>query len=152
MKNKNKSKTIKNGTTLQTRDEFLYSGKDYAGKPGYESRGLYRRVVVVDSEKTDNLAVVKLLGADKAGKPKKNKVTPLPHYQKGGSVFRPFIETHDNTNNPIRIGEKFTRNRTKHNMSKHDTNSIKIACFRKAPKSIRKDNRKKAQRMKKRSP
>lgn len=58
-KRKNVSQKIPNGRTLQTRDEF-FEGQEKYRKPGYENKGLYRKVVVVDSNRADELAVVKL--------------------------------------------------------------------------------------------
>ena len=53
---KNVSQKIPNGRTLQTRDEF-FEGQEKYRKPGYENKGLYRKVVVVDSNRADELAV-----------------------------------------------------------------------------------------------
>ena len=58
-KRTNVSQKIPNGRTLQTRDEF-FEGQEKYRKPGYENKGLYRKVVVVDSNRADELAVVKL--------------------------------------------------------------------------------------------
>ena len=58
-KKRNVSKTISNGTILHTRDEYFYLSSGYR-KPGYANKGNYRKVVVVDSNKNDDLAVVKL--------------------------------------------------------------------------------------------
>ena len=63
--NKNISKTIPNGTILQTRDEYLHNESNYR-KPGYANKGNYRKVAVVDSNCNDELAVVKLYS--KSGK------------------------------------------------------------------------------------
>ncbi len=68
-KRKNVSQTIPNGRTLQTRDEFFEGKADYR-KPGYEDKGHYRKVVVVDSNRKNELAVVKLT-TSKKGKPRR---------------------------------------------------------------------------------
>lgn len=132
-KRKNVSQKIPNGRTLQTRDEFLEGQGDYR-KPGYENKGLYRKVVVVDSNRADELAVVKLT-TSKQG-------TPLPDYQKGKSKYRPFIETKDNENKPIKIGVKFHSNKPTKDMSQKDVNQIKRDSIK------RKDNQDKLRKLK----
>lgn len=63
-KRKNVSQKIPNGRTLQTRDEHFEGQKNYR-KPGYENKGDYRRVVVIDSNRDDELAVIKLTTSKK---------------------------------------------------------------------------------------
>ena len=82
---RNVSKNIRNGTILQTRDEYLHNEGSYR-KKGYEKKGNYRKVAVIDSNRNDELAVVKL-------------------YSKGGeelkgtkSRYKPFVEALDNEN------------------------------------------------------
>ena len=130
---KNISQKIPNGRTLQTRDEFL-EGQGKYRKPGYENKGLYRKVVVVDSNRADELAVVKLTTS--------NQGTPLPDYQQGKSKYRPFIETKDNDNKPIKIGKKFHSNKPTKDMSQKDVNQIKRDSV------VRKDNRDKLRKLK----
>ena len=52
-KHKNISKTIKNGTVLQTRDEYIFGSKGYI-KPGYQNKGNYRKVAFVDSNRKND--------------------------------------------------------------------------------------------------
>ncbi len=115
-KRKNVSQKIPNGRTLQTRDEFFFGDTKYR-KPGYEGKGLYRIVVVIDSNRKDELAVVKLTTSKKG----KN----LPDYQKGKSNYRPYVRTKDDENKPIKVGEKFVENRKKKDVSQKDVNTIK---------------------------
>ena len=58
-KSKNVSKTVRNGTILRTRDEYFKGDKNYR-KPGYEKAGHYRAAAVVDTNRDDELALVKL--------------------------------------------------------------------------------------------
>ena len=109
---KNVSRKIKNGTTLQTRDEYLESGKNYK-KPGYEKKGNYRKVVVVDSNRNNELAVVKL--STKGKRIQKEKKTR----------FKPFVETKDNENKPIKVGKKFIQNKPKKSLTKKQVSQIK---------------------------
>lgn len=119
-KNKNISRRVGIGTTLQTRDESLLSGKNYK-KPGYENKGKYRRVVVVDSNREDDLAVVKLTTS--------NKATKVGAYQEGKAKYKPVLETRTNKNKPIRVGKDFKKNRKSRNVAKHEVNQIKKDLF-----------------------
>ena len=130
---KNISQKIPNGRTLQTRDEF-FEGQEKYRKPGYENKGLYRKVVVVDSNRADELAVVKLT-TSKQG-------TALPDYQQGKSKYRPFVATKDDENKPIKVGKKFLPNKQQKDVSQKDVNQIKKDSIK------RKDNRNKLRELK----
>lgn len=135
---KNVSKTIPNGRTLQTRDEYFAGQKKYR-KPGYESKGHYRKVVVIDSNDLDDLAVVKLTTSPKG-------VTL--DYGNGKSKFRPFVLTEDNDGQPIRAGNKFVENKPNKDLSKRDVTKIKSESFKTSSHS--KENRRRVRVMKKR--
>ncbi len=113
-RDKNVSNTIPNGRTLQTRDENFYGHKNYR-KSGYEKKGNYRKVVVIDSNDLDELAVVKLTTSDKGIK---------LQYSNGKSKFKPFVETLDDTSAPIKVGKKFLPNSSKKDMSNADIEKI----------------------------
>jgi hypothetical protein len=130
-RNRNISKNVPNGTILHTRDEYLKDSGAYR-KPGYKNKGNYRKVVVVDSNRNDDLAVVKL-------------------YSKSGeelfdtdSRYKPFVETLDDENNRIRVGWKFIRKNQR--LSKRNVAKIKKDCFTN-PK-YRYKNKKKVRRIK----
>ena len=53
-KRKNKSTKISDGRTIQTRDNYLEGGENYS-KEGYEDKGLYRLMIVLGSNKKDEL-------------------------------------------------------------------------------------------------
>ncbi len=130
-KKKNISKTVKNGTILQTRDEYLHNEGNYR-KPGYKNKGNYRKVIVVDSNRNDELAVVKLYsknGTSLVGTPSK---------------YKPFVETLDNENNRIKISKKFINNGQK--LSNSNVSTIKKDSFT-TPK-VRHKNKKKVRRLK----
>ena len=93
-KNKNVSKTVPTGTILQTRDEYFQGSGNYR-KPGYQNKGLYRKAVVIDSNRFDELAVVK--GTTKG----------IDLKVKEFATYKPFIETKDNKGKPIKINKKF---------------------------------------------
>lgn len=99
-KNKNKSKKVPNGTIVQTRDEY-FKGEENYRKPGYQSKGNYRKAVVVDSNKNDELALVKLTTSKKA------KTT------KRGRRYKPYILTEDDNLNRIKESKKFIIKRRK---------------------------------------
>ncbi|MBO5328626.1 MAG: hypothetical protein J6B04_05595 [Clostridia bacterium] len=137
-KRKNVSQTIPLGRTIQTRDEYLGpDNKDYR-KPGYENKGYYRAAVIVDSNRAGDLAVVKLTTS--------NKGKTIPDRTK--SKYRPFVETKDEEDNPIRIGKKFKENPPKNDLSKKAVSEIKRRTFRKSSEA--KDNRDKVRELKNR--
>ena len=141
-RNKNVSKTIPNGRTLQTRDEFLESGKGKKNiKPNHpEPNDLYRRVVVVDSNRKNEVAVVKLTTKGK------NK---LPNYGRGRSSFKPIVEIRDNQGNFISIdGVKFKENKQKKDLSKKDVSFVKKKSFVKSNPKTREQNRTRARELK----
>ena len=112
---RNISQSIPNGTIVHTRDEY-FKGQSFFRKPGYESRGNYRKSVVVDSNRNDELALVKL--GTSSGK-------ELPNYAAGKSKYRPIVLTLDDKGNRIKIGHKFARKGVSSEMSIRDVNNIK---------------------------
>ena len=128
---RNVSKNVRNGTILQTRDEYLHNEGSYR-KKGYEKKGNYRKVAVIDSNRNDELAIVKLYS--KSGEELKGTK----------SRYKPFVETLDNENKRIRVGKKFIPNGQK--LSKENVSTIKKDCFTN-PK-VRYKNRKKVRRIK----
>ena len=122
-KRKNVSQKVPNGRTLQTRDEFLESGKGKTNiKPEHpNSKDLYRRVGVVDSNRNDELVVIKL---STKGRHK------LSNYLNGKSTYNAIIEIHDNDGKPIKIdGIKFQENKPFRDISKRDITKIKKDCM-----------------------
>lgn len=140
-KRKNKSKSIPSGRTFQTRDEYFYGQQNYR-KPGYENNKVYyRRVVVVDSNSDNQLAVVKLTG---------NKGKIINNYQKGKSGYKPFVLTLDDKGNPIKKGFKFKENKQKYDISKTDVNNIRKDLFNNNKLHITEKNRKRVRMLKNR--
>ena len=129
-KNRNVSKNIPNGTILHTRDEYIYGSQNYR-KPGYQSKGNYRKVAVVDSNRHDDLAVVKMTTKGKT----------LPGEK---STYKPFVETLDDKGKPIRIGSRFISRGAK--LSKKAISIIKRDSFKDS--KTRKRNRRKVRDMK----
>lgn len=111
-KSKNVSKSVKNGTILRSRDEYFKGAKDYR-KPGYESKGNYRATAVVDTNRKDQLALVKLTTSEKA----------IPLDEKGG--FRAYILTQDENGRPIKVSGKFVPDKRGKTLTKQQVNRIK---------------------------
>jgi hypothetical protein len=112
---KNISKNVPNGKIVHTDDKYFYKSG------GYSKR---RMAVVVDSNKNNDLAIVKLTTSEK-GK-------AIRGYKKGKSRFRPNVYTYDNEGKPIRLDSrdngkrKFVLDDRKTNdMSKKDVNFVK---------------------------
>lgn len=119
LKSKNISSKVSNGVIVQTRDEYFAGKKNYK-KNGYENKGNYRKSVVVDSNRKDELALIKLISTSHKGhKTNNNK-----------SKFRPFIETLDDEYKPIKLSSKFIK--TKKRLSKNDVDNIKIISLKHA--------------------
>ena len=134
-KNRNISKRIPNGLILQTRDEF-FEGQGNYKKPGYQNtKTFYRKAIVVDSNKKDELAVIK--GTTKPGDNIQGTKTNVRYY----------VEILDDENNPIKLGKKFISSKEK--ISEKCANSIKHNAINNiANKSLRKRNRKKLRQLK----
>ena len=117
---KNVSRYILPGRTVQTRDEFFYGAKNYR-KPGYENKGYYRKGLVVDSNRKDELVIVKLH--------KPNQSLPIPGSK---STYKPYVETKDDDGKPIKIGVKFKLNKDNSSttISKHGVSEVKKVVFR----------------------
>ena len=118
-KRKNVSQNILPGRTIQTRDEFFEGAKDYL-KPGYENKGYYRKGLVVDSNRDDELVIVKLHKPDQS--------LSIPGSK---STFKPYVEVKDDDGNPIKIGKKFVLNSNtpSKTISKHGVAEVKKVVF-----------------------
>ena len=143
---KNVSKTIPNGRTLQTRDEYLESGKGKNNiKPEHPNpKDLYRRVGVIDSNRNDELAVIKL---STKGRHK------IEEYLDGKSKFKAFIEISDNNGSRIKIDNlRFIENSTSRDLTSKQVNKIKKICLsdRETSKTLLKENRSKVRILKNR--
>ena len=105
---KNVSKTIQKGDRIQTRDNHLESGAGYV-QPGYENGkgGNYRPGVVIDTNRNDELAIIKLTSEKNIFGNRKKGVIQLVSYDNGKSWYKPYVETKDDKGMPIKIGEKF---------------------------------------------
>lgn len=136
-KQKNISKKVPIGSTLQTRDEYLASGKGRKNiKPDHPNqKDLYRRVGVVDSNQNNELAIIKL------GTKGRHK---LEKYLSGKSTYNAFIEITDNEGRKIKIdGAKFIRNPSYKDLSKKEVNDMKKKALtdKQTSKNLRRENK-----------
>lgn len=132
-KRKNVSQNIPNGTILQTRDEYLCGQKNYR-KPGYANKGNYRKVVVIDSNRNNDVAIVKLYSHSGKELPSKK------------SRYKPFVETLDDNHQRIKVSRKFVPNGQK--LDKTDVLTIKKDSF--TSPTVRHKNKKKVRKIKER--
>lgn len=143
-KQKNISKKIPNGRTLQTRDEYLGSGKNKGNiKPEHPNpKDLYRRVGVIDSNNKDELAIIKLGTKGRYS---------LENYLTGKSKYNAFIEIEDNKGNRIKIdGIKFVENSNKRDLSQKEIKEMKKKALKDKETSsrLKLDNKQKLHKLK----
>lgn len=105
---------------MQTRDEWLEESDGYK-KEGYEKKGNYRKVAVLD-ENEGKYLVVKTTVGGKGAKPlldeKKSKYKP-----------NLYVYTSDDEGNPIRPGRKFIPNGQKKDLSERDVKLLTDVAF-----------------------
>ena len=145
-KQKNISKKVPIGRTLQTRDEYLGSGKGKKNiKPDHPNpNDLYRRVGVVDSNNQNELAIMKLGTKGRHS---------LENYLAGKSKYNAYIEIADDKGNRIKIdGVKFVENSRKRDISKKDVAEMKKNALKSKETSarLRKENKQKLHKLKNR--
>lgn len=134
-KRKNVSQKILNGTMIHTRDEYLGSAHGFNKNGATE---YYRQAIVVDSNRKNDLALIKLTTSDKG--------ESVPGLKK--SKYKPYIETKDNEGRPIRISKKFIKGRKKQKISAAIANDMKKTAV--IDKREGEKNRNKLKRLKKR--
>ena len=120
------------GRTLSTEDKYL---------PGWKSmkKNKKRRVVVIDKNSKNELAVVKLSSEPRSSRGEKfpNK-TRLPKYternknKEKDSYFKHFVEIEDNEKKPIKVNEKFRVNPKNMDVDIEEVNKIRKTIFSKA--------------------
>lgn len=115
---RNRSQLYHNGRTLKTQDKYLPTDK----KGKSDNLKDKRHVVIVDSNKNDELAVVRLTTQNQSN------TTKLPTYKKGNkktTFFKNFVETKDNENKPIKIdNKKFIKNDREMDLNKNELNKV----------------------------
>lgn len=130
---KNVSQKIKNGTTILTRDEFFedhnnYRKEEYVNRPDV----FYRSATVLDSNRNNELALVKQQSNGKFSVKKKNGKV---------SYYNTYIKTKDDEGKPIKLGTKFKRANPKYDVSTQKANTMKKHCVKSPNKKIAYENR-----------
>lgn len=137
----NVSTRYPNGRTLKTQDKYLPTDK----KGKSDNPKASRRVVVIDSNKKDELAVVKLTTS------KQPNTSPLPNYNQGNGKptrFKHFVETQDNEGKPIKVdGEKFKENPWAYDLTPRQVENVKQQVLKHTAQA--QENKKKIAAMKK---
>ena len=133
-KRKNVSQKVKNGTAILTRDEFFEDNNNYR-KDKYKDKPnvYYREATVVDSNRNDELAIIKHQSSGKFSV--KNKA-------KQKRTYNTYIKTKDDEGKPIKIGKKFKRANPKYDVTEKKANKMKKQSVKSSNKQIAKDNRK----------
>ena len=116
LKNKNVSKKVKNGTLVLTRDEFLIDNNNYKKTKHNSDNKLYRSTYVVDSNRDDELALIKIHSGGK--KSILNKAKNIEKYNA-------YVKTKDNEGRPIKLGKKFKRGNPKYDVTEQSANAMK---------------------------
>ena len=115
--NKNVSKHIKNGTMVMTRDEFFLDNNNYR-KPQYINNNvLYRDAFVIETNKNDELILVKVQSGGKL-----TVINKIGQKEK----YNAHLKRLDNEGKPIKLGDKFKRGNPKYDISEKEANIIKI--------------------------
>lgn len=123
MSRRNKSSKYPDGTIVQTRDEHLHRHGSSRHAPYSDSRhpnprDYYRTTVVVDSNRDDELALVK-------------KTTHGGKSPRG--TYSEHVEVLDHANNPIKNGRYFKV--TRRRISKENVNALRKQIFKSGPKA-----------------
>ena len=140
---KNVSRRVPNGRTFQTRDEYLLSGKGKKNiKPDHPNpKDLYRRVVAIDSNRFDELVIVK------TGTKGRHK---LPEYGNGKARYNAFVEIYDDRHKPLKANSRLVENKPSKDLSKAEVIKIKKDVYKNATTSekLRAQNKKLTRRVK----
>ena len=120
---KNVSKRYPNGRTIKTQDKYLPTDKK-----GKSTKPKTKRLVaIVDSNRYDELAVVRLTTQNQPN------TTELRTYKKGNgktTYFKHFVEIMDNEGNPIKIdGNKFIENPRAWDLSADEIEYVRRGVF-----------------------
>lgn len=129
-KNKNISRTIKNGTLVQVRDSYLEHGKNTKGR-----NQDYRVATVIDSNRNDEIGIVKRQHATNA-------------IEINGEFYNPNIKTKNKDNKPLKIDHQHVRIIRTRSYTERDANEIKRKALKEQSKNVRKPNKKRLRELK----
>ena len=133
-KRKNVSQKVRNGTTLQTRDEFFEDNNGFK-KDKYKDKPdiFYRNITVVDSNRNNELAVIKHQSSG---------MFSVKNNAKQDRKYNTYIKTKDNEGKPIKVGKKFKRANPNYDVTEKKANEMKKNSLKSSNKKINKQNRK----------
>ena len=129
-KNKNVSKTVPNGAFIITNDKFFYGTDGKSDKT--------RMATVIDSNKKDELAIVKYTTSKKHGRTFKNN--------KGLSRHSDTVYIKDDSGKPIKIDNKKFQANSKRDITQKQANEIKRRNVKES--KYQKANRKRLRQLK----
>lgn len=136
---KNVSQSIRNGTAIQTRDEFLEDGNGYT-KPSHKNDNvLYRELLTIETNRRGEVVVVKVQSGGK-----EEVINKSGQKEK----YNLYFKSKDSDGNPITLGKNFKRANPKYDISKKDANEIKKKAIKSSSSKVRKDNRNKLRELK----
>lgn len=128
---KNVSQTIRRGTVIKTRDEFLEDNNGYR-KPKYENTDtLYREFITLETNRKGEIVGVKVQSGGK------ESVFNLVGQEEKYNLI---LKSKDDEGNPIKLGKKYKRAKEKYSISEKDANNIKKDAVKHPNKYIRKQN------------
>lgn len=136
---KNISKTIKNGTVLKTRDEFLEDNNGYV-KPNHKNDNvLYREFITLETNRKGEVVGVKIQSGGKES---------VFNASMQEEKFNLILKSKDDKGKPIQLGDKFKRVKVKYHISEKDANKIKKDAINHPNSRIRKQNLNKLRELK----
>ena len=131
-KNKNISKTVPNGAFIITNDKFFYGTDGKSNKT--------RMATVIDSNKKDELAIVKFTSSKKHGRPFKNDKRLKRH---SDTVY-----IKDNSGKPIKIDNIKFKSNNRRDLTPKQANEIKRRNVKES--KFKNTNRKRLRQLKER--
>lgn len=130
---KNVSREIINGTVIMSRDEYFQDNNNFQ-KLKYKNKKdvLYRENIAVDSNRNNELALIKVQSGGKL---------EVKNNSGQKEKYNPYIKTKDNEGKPIKIGEKFRVGDPKYNVSEKNANQMKKEAVKSRSNFINSENR-----------
>lgn len=130
---KNVSQKVRNGTAVLTRDEYFednngYKKEKYKDKPNV----MYREATVVDSNRDNELAIIKHQSSGKYSVTNKNGQR---------RKYNTYIKTKDDEGQPIKLGKKFQRAKPNYDVTEKQANKMKKQSLKTKNAKARKENK-----------
>ncbi len=138
----NVSSKVKIGTVIMTRDEYFLDNNNYV-KPKYANKPniLYREAIAVDTNKQNELLLVKVQSGGKF-----TVINKLGQKEK----YNPHFKRLDNEGKPITLNEKFKRGNPKYDIPEKEVDKIKTNALNHPNKNSRYKNKVELRKLKER--